>query len=66
MKLKIKLASLVPDQYGKHIKITQVQLLNDDGSYVKAISLNEATLSFIKEHVIDLPEGFDTSIWTGK
>lgn len=66
MKLKIKLASLVPDKYGSHIKITQVQLLNDDGSYVKAISLNEATLSHIKEHVIDLPEGFDTSIWDKK
>lgn len=66
MRLIIKKAQLVPDQYGKHIKITMVQLLNDDGSHNKFIPLNGETLAIILSHSIEIPKDFDLKSWNVK
>lgn len=52
MYIKIKLAELVEWSYkgkGNNIKITMVQLYEDNGKFVKAIKLTEWVISMMKE-----------------
>lgn len=44
MYLKIKKAELVPDKYGKHIKVSMIGLYEDDGKWVKWIGLSDETV----------------------
>ena len=44
MYLQIKKAELVPDKYGKHIKISMIGLYEDNGKWVKWIGLSDETV----------------------
>lgn len=54
MKLKIKTAKLVEDQYGKHIEITKVGLYDDQGKWIKWTKLNQALLEMITNAEIEV------------
>jgi hypothetical protein len=41
MNLKIKKAELVPDTFGKHIKITMIGLYDENDKWVKWVKLDE-------------------------
>ena len=56
MKIKIKTAELVPDQYGQHIKISRVGLYDDNGKWIKWIKLNEAFLETLLQVEIKINE----------
>ena len=45
MKLKIKTAELVPDQYGQHIKISRVGLYDDNDKWIRWVKLNDALIT---------------------
>ena len=47
MKIKIKTAKLVEDQWGHHIEITKVGLYDDQGKWIKWTKLNQALLEMI-------------------
>ena len=47
MKLKIKTAKLVEDQYGKHIEITKVGLYEDDGKWIRWTKLDQRVLDVL-------------------
>ena len=44
----IKQAELVPDKYGKHIKIKMISAYTGKGEFVKHMKLNEELLEEIK------------------
>jgi len=54
MKLKIKSAMLVEDQYAHHIKITKVGLYDDEGKFIRWTKLNEAVIELLINQVIEL------------
>jgi hypothetical protein len=56
MKLKIKKAELVPDQYGQHLKITMVGLYDDTGKWIRWIKLNEAFLESLIQAELKIKE----------
>jgi hypothetical protein len=45
MKIKIKTAELVPDQYGQHIKISRVGLYDDYDKWIRWVKLNDALIT---------------------
>lgn len=58
MYLQIRTAKLVPDTYGKHIKITKVWLYDSDGKRTSRVKLNDVVLGMLlkaKLDVIDKP-----------
>lgn len=54
MYLQIKTLELVPDKYGKHIKITKIGLYEDDGTWVRWVKLNEKLAETLKNEIIDI------------
>ena len=54
MKLKIKSAMLVQDQYAHHIKITKVGLYDDEGKFIKWTKLNEALIDLLTKQNIEV------------
>lgn len=53
MYLQIKTLELVPDKYGKHMKITKIGLYEDDGTWVRWVKLNEKLAQTLKSAKID-------------
>ena len=51
--IKIKKAELVPDKYGKHIKISMVGIYDENGKWLKWISLNEALIQTLLDNQIE-------------
>ena len=51
---KIKQVSLVPDEYGKHIKVKMMSMY-DKGKFVKHIKLDEKALDILNTSLV-LPE----------
>jgi hypothetical protein len=43
MYIKIKKLEMVPDKFGKHIKITMIGLYEDDDKFIKWIGLQEVS-----------------------
>ncbi len=48
----IKQAELVPDKYGKHIKIKMISAYTGSGKFVKHMKLDKELLQEIKDSVI--------------
>ena len=46
---KLKQISLVPDKYGKHLKIKMVSTYTGDGKFIKHIKLDEDMLNILSE-----------------
>jgi len=51
--IKIKKAELVPDKYGKHIKISMVGIYDQNGKWLKWIPLNEALIQTLLNNQIE-------------
>ena len=49
---QLKQISLVPDKYGKHLKIKMVSAYTGDGKFIKHIKLDEDTLKILSEGCI--------------
>tara|TARA_Y100001973_G_C5032724_1_gene248861 strand:- start:370 stop:603 length:234 start_codon:yes stop_codon:yes gene_type:complete len=49
---KIKQIELIPDEYGKHIKIKMISAYTGSGKFVKHIKLDEKTVELIKNGTI--------------
>lgn len=49
MYLQVKKIDLVPDKFGKHIKITMVGLYSDEGKWIKWVKLNEELAKVLEE-----------------
>ena len=45
----VKKAELVPDQYGKHIKITMISQVTGNGKFIKHMKLDEEMLKKLKD-----------------
>jgi len=54
MKIKIKTAKLVEDQWGHHIEITKVGLYDDQGKWIKWAKLNQALLDMLTNAEIEV------------
>ncbi len=48
----IKQAELVPDKYGKHIKIKMISAYTGNGKFVKHMKLDKGLLQDLKDSVI--------------
>tara|TARA_R100000734_G_C3307216_1_gene97762 strand:+ start:423 stop:635 length:213 start_codon:yes stop_codon:yes gene_type:complete len=48
----IKQAELVPDKYGKHIKIKMISAYTGNGKFVKHMKLDKELLQELKDSVI--------------
>lgn len=60
-KLQITKAELVPDKYGKHIKITMVKLMNAEGKYIKFAKL-EDVIDILRNAIIEFnPDDYDNN-----
>ena len=46
---RLKQISLVPDKYGKHLKIKMVSMYAGDGKFIKHIKLDEDMLKILSE-----------------
>ena len=46
---QLKQISLVPDKYGKHLKIKMVSAYTGDGKFIKHIKLDEDMLDIISK-----------------
>ena len=46
---RLKQVSLVPDKYGKHLKIKMVAAYTGDGKFIKHIKLDEDMLDIISK-----------------
>ena len=46
---QLKQISLVPDKYGKHLKIKMVSAYTGDGKFIKHLKLNEDILDILSE-----------------
>ena len=53
---KIKKISLVPDKYGKHIKINMITKYDNEGKFVKHVKLNEDMVNLLSDIVITTEE----------
>ena len=49
---KIKQVELVPDKYGKHIKIKMISAYTGSGKFVKHIKLDETAIKLLKNGTI--------------
>lgn len=54
MKIKIKTAELVPDQYGQHIKISRVGLYDENDKWIRWVKLNDALITELLKVEINL------------
>lgn len=54
MKLQIKKAELVPDQYGQHIKISRVGLYDENDKWIRWVKLNDALIKELLEAEINI------------
>lgn len=54
MYLQIKTAQLVPDAYGKHIKITKVWLYDSDWKFTRWVKLNDVVLQELVKAKLDV------------
>ncbi len=55
MKIQIVSAELIPDKYGKHIKITKIKVIDENGKYIKFAKLNGELLEVLKNAIIEIP-----------
>ena len=46
---RLKQISLVPDKYGKHLKIKMVSAYTGDGKFIKHLKLDEDMLEILSE-----------------
>ena len=46
---RLKQISLVPDKYGKHLKIKMVSAYTGDGKFIKHLKLDEDILNILSE-----------------
>lgn len=51
--IKIKKAELVPDKYGKHIKISMVGIYDHSGKWLKWIPLDEVLIEILLDNQIE-------------
>jgi len=51
--IKIKKAELVPDKYGKHIKISMVGIYDENGKWLKWIPLDEVLIEILLDNKIE-------------
>ena len=51
--LKVKKAELVPDKYGKHIKISMVGIYDENGKWLKWIPLDEVLIEILLDNKIE-------------
>lgn len=51
--IKVKKAELVPDKYGKHIKISMVGIYDENGKWLKWIPLNEELIEILLDNKIE-------------
>lgn len=51
--IKVKKAELVPDKYGKHIKISMVGIYDENGKWLKWIPLNEELIETLLDNKIE-------------
>ena len=51
--IKIKKAELVPDKYGKHIKITMVGIYDQNGKWLKWIPLDDVLIEILLDNQIE-------------
>jgi hypothetical protein len=58
-KLQITTAELVPDKFGKHIKITKVKLMDENNKYIKFIKLDENIIDILKGCFIEIDLDID-------
>ena len=49
---RFKQLSLVPDKYGKHLKIKMVSMHDGHGKFIKHVKLDEDMLSILSESFI--------------
>lgn len=54
MYLQIRTAKLVPDTYGKHIKITKVWLYDSDWVFTRRVKLNDVVLDMLLKNKVDV------------
>lgn len=54
MYLQIRTATLIPDAYGKHIKITKVWLYDSDWVFTRWVKLNDVVLDMLLKEKIDV------------
>jgi hypothetical protein len=53
VKVKIKTAHLVPDDYGQFIKITKVGLYDENDRFIKWTRLNDNLIELLLKNVIE-------------
>lgn len=51
--IKVKKAELVPDKYGKHIKISMVGIYDENGKWLKWIPLDEVLIEILLDNKIE-------------
>ena len=51
--IKVKKAELVPDKYGKHIKISMVGIYDENGKWLKWIPLDEVFIEILLDNEIE-------------
>jgi len=51
--IKIKKAELVPDKYGKHIKISMVGIYDENGKWLKWIPLDQVLIERLLDNKIE-------------
>lgn len=51
--IKVKKAELVPDKYGKHIKISMVGIYDQNGEWLKWIPLDEVLIEILLDNKIE-------------
>lgn len=52
MKLKIKTIELIPDKYGKHLKITKIGLYDENDNWIRWVKLNDELIKTLVEKFI--------------
>ena len=50
--LKIKKADLVPDKFGKHIKITMIGEYDNNGKWIKWVKLDKEMLNVLLQSIL--------------
>ena len=60
MKYKLNKVSLVPDKYGKHVKIGMITKKDDNDEYIKHIKIAEnedLIIDMLKSLIIEVKDG---------
>ena len=52
----VKKAELIPDKYGKHIKITMISQVTGSGKFIKHVKLDEKMLEKLRNGCFIPPE----------